>query len=368
MYRKETIETVKACRFCFMCRHVCTIGNVTRSESNTPRGFGLLTDKSIMRPDAFTDKNFIDTMYECTLCSACRSHCVSSYDVPGFVRAARAEIVAAGNAPDSVRALAKRIIDTGNVFGEKTSRFAKIPSLKRASRADVLLYIGSYAAYRVPEMAEAAIKIFNAAKISFAVIEDEIDTGKALYNLGSIDEAKTAAKHIVQAIRDSGAKTVVTLCPSDYDALKNDYPAFGLSLGEVAVEHSSNFYQRLLKEKKISIKKRRTEKLVFIDSDYLSKYNENGADARAIASAIGDIVEVGTNREESYAALEGGVVYQLIQPKLGTRVIECAASKIAEAGKGIVVTASPISFVTLSGAKDIGPITAIDTLLAQAIS
>lgn len=370
MYREETIEAIKACRFCFMCRHVCTIGNVTRTESNTPRGFGLLADKSVMDASRMRHHDFIAAMYECTLCCACRSHCVSSYDVPGFVRAARAEIVAAGNAPVLVAETAKRIIDSGNPFGESGARFGKIPSVsKKTARADVLLFIGSYAAYRTPEVAEAAIKILTAAKIPFTVIADEIDSGKSLLNLGYADDAKAAAKNVIQSIRDSGAKTVVTLCPGDYDTMKNDYPAFGLSLGDVTVIPAALFYRDLIKSKKLSVKQKLVEAPIHIDSDYLRKYNEHDDDTRELLTLLGapSITEVGTNREESYAALEGGVVYQLVQPETGKRVIERAAAKITAVKGGLVAVASPVSKVTLTPALHGKQVKTFDEIVAAVL-
>jgi len=38
----EHNETIKACRFCLMCRHACTVGNVTQRDTNLPRGKSIV--------------------------------------------------------------------------------------------------------------------------------------------------------------------------------------------------------------------------------------------------------------------------------------------------------------------------------------
>ena len=44
-------DSIKACRFCFMCRHLSGVGNVTFREADTPRIraamlYGVTLDKS----------------------------------------------------------------------------------------------------------------------------------------------------------------------------------------------------------------------------------------------------------------------------------------------------------------------------------
>ena len=99
-------EDIKKCRFCFMCRHLSGVGNVTFREADTPRirtamVYGVLLDNSKL-----ANADFIDTVYSSDLSAACRYHCVNHFDENGIMLAARRDIVENGLAPDDV----KRII------------------------------------------------------------------------------------------------------------------------------------------------------------------------------------------------------------------------------------------------------------------
>ena len=72
MYIKEFEDAMKACRFCFMCRHLSAVGNVTFSESDTPRGRALMLDKVTMNPDFLRSEAVVSTMYKSDLSACCR--------------------------------------------------------------------------------------------------------------------------------------------------------------------------------------------------------------------------------------------------------------------------------------------------------
>ena len=42
MSLNNAVSTTDNCRYCLMCRHVCPVGHVTRLETLTPHGWGLL--------------------------------------------------------------------------------------------------------------------------------------------------------------------------------------------------------------------------------------------------------------------------------------------------------------------------------------
>ena len=102
MHIDTYLDVINACRFCFMCRHLATLGNVTCKEADTPRGRALILDKVRMDPGNLKNPDYIETIYQSPLSAACRTHCVSSYDEAGLQLAARRDIVEAGLAPERV--------------------------------------------------------------------------------------------------------------------------------------------------------------------------------------------------------------------------------------------------------------------------
>lgn len=66
MLSEKANKTVKACRFCWMCRHLCPIGLKTGRENNTPRAKGILLDMA-GNGEAYS-VSMAEDMYECLLC------------------------------------------------------------------------------------------------------------------------------------------------------------------------------------------------------------------------------------------------------------------------------------------------------------
>ena len=72
---QRTREIVDNCRFCWMCRHVCPVGNVTGQERNNARARALAV--SLVARGAQPLEDIVDNLYECTLCGACTNNCVT---------------------------------------------------------------------------------------------------------------------------------------------------------------------------------------------------------------------------------------------------------------------------------------------------
>ena len=101
-------DAIMNCRFCFMCRHLSTIGNVRCTEVDTPRVRAAMLYGLRTGTNSFDDEDFIDALYRCELSACCRRNCVNGYDENGLVLAARADVVEAGKAPAAVQKLAKK--------------------------------------------------------------------------------------------------------------------------------------------------------------------------------------------------------------------------------------------------------------------
>ena len=71
MHIEKHLDVISACRFCFMCRHLDPVGNVTFRESDTPRGRALIVDRMRMDRECMKDPDFIDALYRSALSAAC---------------------------------------------------------------------------------------------------------------------------------------------------------------------------------------------------------------------------------------------------------------------------------------------------------
>ncbi|MDZ7618364.1 MAG: (Fe-S)-binding protein, partial [Patescibacteria group bacterium] len=174
MQIEQHFETIDACRFCFMCRHVCTVGVVDGKESDIPRGKALILFKTL-RGHIDWSADTVETLYRCCLCGLCETWCVGEYKPRAAILAARADIVAAGKEPERVRQIKDNLLRTGNPFGRPAEERFKALAADHLfrPRADVLYYVGCEAAYRQPRIARAMLGLLERSQSDVALLPDE---------------------------------------------------------------------------------------------------------------------------------------------------------------------------------------------------
>ncbi len=292
---EKNLDVINACRFCFMCRHLDPVGNVTFRESDTPRGRALISDKIRMDNAFLNNADFVETMYRSALSAANRYHCVSHYDETGLVLAARMDIVDAGFAPERVKLLAGKLGKT--VFTVK-------------GKGETLYYGDNPGLY--PKCKTIAGR----------------DPGKALEVLGFAAESKEVFERFKSAVVDSGCKTLVVAEPSAYDFLKG-------KLDGVKVVHCSEY---LLSMKFKAGPARRAS---YLESDFLKNYRDNMPVPRKLLKKCGyELVPFGTNGEESYSVGEGAVVYDDLNPELCEKMCQHVYEMADDVTKDLFITAS----------------------------
>ena len=75
MFSIDSSRQADACRFCWMCRHICPVSNSTGNEGWTPRARGLMV--SMIERGLPYDGEIAEAMYHCTLCDACANDCAT---------------------------------------------------------------------------------------------------------------------------------------------------------------------------------------------------------------------------------------------------------------------------------------------------
>lgn len=232
---EETLRTTaEMCALCpKLCRHVCTVATVTRSEADTPN------EKCRFAWEGWARGHFhpgeVRHLYACCLCGLCTAWCEPGWDVPSVIEAARRDIARAGLAPEPARQMAAHVRTLGNPLGEpRERRLAPIADqvARLPDRAEVFLFFGCNTLYREPEIAQATLALMEAAGQRATVWREEACCGEPQRALGFVDEARASAEALLQAVRASGARRVVFTCPSCLRMVREVYPRLGLSLPE----------------------------------------------------------------------------------------------------------------------------------------
>ncbi len=350
----EHRPTIEACRFCFMCRHVCTVGVVSGRESDIPRGKGLILFK-ILKGYADYSPELIDALYRCCLCGLCETWCKADCHPPDAVLAARADVVAQGKEPGLVRQIKDRLLQTGNPFGlppEERFQAWGSPDLFR-QRAEVVYYAGCDTAYRQPQIARAFLKILTAARADFAVLPNERSTGKPLSLLGYQDDARAMAVQLLAEIRAVRPRILVTTCPSAFDAFKTDYPALGLDLNGSEVLHATQYLDRLLEQGAIIPREQPAAVATFLDGTYLGRRHAIYDEPRRILGRIPGLAlrEMVWTRELAYSCGEPGGVFHALHPQLSHSMAVRVLEEAAKTGAKVLITACPATLTLLQAAR-----------------
>ncbi len=348
MFIESHAATIDACRFCFMCRHVCTLGMVTSKESDTPRGKGLVLTRIVQRQSGW-NADLAASLYRCCLCGMCRAWCVGGYDMPSAVLAARRDIVAQGLEPAPVQRIRANLDETGNVYGlPAAERFARIAQ-KRGGQADVVYYVGCDTAYFQPKIANAVIAVLRKSNAGFTLLEEETSTGKPLTNLGYAEAARTMAEGLAQRIRETGCKTLITACPASYDAFKSD---FGTLLEGIEVVHATEYAARLIAAGRLGPARPFPAVVTLHDSDYLGRYNHLFDPPRQILGAIPrlELREMEWKRETALSCGESAGVFATLHPKESAGMAARLLDTARQTGGRMLATTCPVTKRTLVAA------------------
>lgn len=224
MISQNAQKHAEACRFCWMCRHLCPVGLKTGREINTPRAKGLLL--SLAARNTPFDADIAQSMYECMLCDACTNDCATGFEPPLYIREARTQALVEGIAPPAVEATLALLEESGNLYGEVK------PLYGSQAKAETLLLVGEVAACRAPQLVESYLRLLQKAGVPVMTLAQEPPTGAILGDLmGYTQEVRQQAADCAKAIGGSGAKTLVVLDSGDAALIRQQWPEWGIDAG-----------------------------------------------------------------------------------------------------------------------------------------
>ena len=277
-------EAMMNCRFCFMCRHLSTIGQVRCTEVDTPRVRAAMLYGLKTGTNSFDDSDFVDALYRQELSACCTHHCVNHYDENGLALAARADVVEAGKQPEAVKKLA--------------AKFAKTIGWSASGKGDVAYFLDETTASD-KQVVAAVKKLFAAAKVAPKTITGDT-IGKVLKVLGYLPEAKAAAEKFAAFLKAEGVKTLVV---------------------------------------KVKFTKKAGE-LYYLADDFMRNYDGCECPERLLKTLKADLRPFGTNDEESYCCGEGAIVLDKLNPALVKALAEYVAARADNPKKDRIVVLS----------------------------
>lgn len=350
-------QHVDSCRFCWMCHHICPIGNATGQERNTARARAL--GISLVNRGAIDLSEIVDNVYECATCGACVHDCTTGWDPVMFTKETRLQAALEGKLPSYIAKLVENCLSVGNAYG-KTEISAELAAAVAAhsAKTDVLLYLGVDAVYMAPDQAVKAIRVLEKAGVEFSVLAKEPASGAQLdFLIGAANETKEQMSECAKMFDDY--KTVVVYDPADAKAVKQTWGEYGVETEAKVVTYTS-FVAQLVKENKLSLN--RSEKsVVFQDPYQLARDLGETEEAREIIMHCAVLGEMLLNREETVWA--GNILMAQYMPEVMKLVAERRIFNAKTIGVDTIVTASVSEYVSLKAVAEDVQILSLEDLI-----
>ncbi len=338
---EKSKQHVESCRFCWMCHHICPIGNATGQERNTPRARAL--GISLVNRGAIEFEEIIDNIYECAGCGACVHDCTTGWNPVMFTKEVRLAAATEDKLPPYIAKLVDNCLDTGNAYGKTALCSCLTPALARhAGKTDTLLVLGVNARYRAETQAIKAIEVLEKAGVGFTVLEDEPATGAQLdFLIGAAEDTVDVMRAAAKVFADY--KTVVFYDTADAKTVKQTFGEYGVELSSRAVTYTA-YLAELLAAGKLPV--HNTGKtVVFQDPFRLARDLEETEEARTVISAFATLREFHLNCGETVWA--GDILMAEYMPKVIKLVAERRIGNAKSIGESVIVTADVSEYTVL---------------------
>lgn len=355
---EKSKQHVDSCRFCWMCHHICPIGNATGQERNTARARAL--GISLVNREAIDLEDIMDNIYECCTCGACVNDCTTGWDPVMFTKETRLHAAMEGKLPSYIEKLLDNCLDTGNAYGiTELDGELKSNIQNHSEKTDTLLYLGTDARFMVASQAVKAIKVLEKAGVQFTVLSDEPDSGAHLdFLISAADETKQQMNKAAEVLNEY--KTVVIYDPNDAKAIKQLYKEYGVEVSAQAVTFTA-FLAGLLKDGKLTASKT-DRKVVFQDPYQLSRDLEETEEAREVIKAFANLDEMLLNRKETVWA--GNILMAQYIPDVIHEVSDRRIFNAKSIGADTMVTSSVSEYAALKNVEQSDvEITSIEDLI-----
>jgi len=339
MDRDEFEKVIKACRFCLMCRHLCTVGNITYVETNTPRGQALMLDcigSEALEDTPETRKRMAEVLFTCCYCGHCQNNCVSSYRHPDAIIEARAGLLEA-DLPEKVKKLRAQVEQSGGMYENGKQAEGK----KDIGNVDVLLYIGSFIRNEAPEIAKAAVETLEKAGVSYTILSQENNTGMDAYLLGMKPLAQQQMDREINQIKALKPARIAALSPEDQRALSNDVPGIDASALGIPVISFASLALELIKGGKLKTREAGKAVVSYHDGDQGGRFLQEYSVPRDLINAVAGIEykELFWSKGEAASAGESGAV-RMTDEELAHKIARKRMDQVEGRGVDMLVTDS----------------------------
>jgi Fe-S oxidoreductase len=290
---------IEACNRCSVCKfipmekvngyqHTNVCPSIARYNFHAYSGGGRLNIANAMFENSwgeklkFTDK-LLEVVNNCQMCGACDVSCKYSRDIEVLepINELRIHCVENGQTLPALDTAINSLRKNGSMVpGSPANRgkWSEGLAVKDISKqkAKVAFHAGCRVCFDrgLWKPAQDAISLMQKAGLDIAVLgEKESCCGSRAYQMGYQAEFLKQARQYRSLLESSGVETLVTGCADCYYAFKVLYDKFDLK-GKLEVLHTSEFFDRLIKEGKIKPTRAISLRVTYHDPCHLGRLGE----------------------------------------------------------------------------------------------
>ena len=246
-------ESVFNCNRCGNCQYYCPSFAVSRLETHVARGRLQLLKKNLDTQSAVSD-TFSKRVNQCLLCGNCSQNCPAGIHVEELMEFAREFGIARSGPSRPMELTAKNIADVGNITGDsRENRLLWFENMEAGSvrvgeTAEYLYFAGCVptlypSSYSIPQTFSS---LLNKAGLNWSTLgASENCCAYPLVIGGMAGEAVAVMERNARELAASGAKYLVTTCPSCYHMWKEIYPKTVADMPDIKIYHSSSLLAEL---------------------------------------------------------------------------------------------------------------------------
>ncbi len=299
-----------------------------------------------------------ETLWACTACGYCEAACpIELEHLDRFFAMRQHQVLIAGEFPHELKHLFEAVEAEGNPWGLPAAdrggwaEGLGVPVVRDAAHMatlDVLFYVGSAMSYdpRGQSIARAFVRILQHAGVRFGILGPrEGSTGECVRRVGNEMLFQQLATALASTLGELGVRRIVTCDPHALNALRNDYPEFGVG---VEVVHHTQLIAELLADGRLDVDATLTG-AIYHDPCYLGRHNGEYDAPRAIVARLSTDAprEFALSREKSMCCGAGGG-RMWIDETIGKRINIVRVEQALAESPRTIATACPYCAVMMA--------------------
>jgi len=293
---RENLYALELClnTRCNFCRENCSIYRLSHLEFDSPRAKLEVIDEILN--GRINPLDVIKFLNRCTGCKKCVETCPYDIPIPEIINEVRSEVKKKWFFKDKRRFSIKtgyplhsieKFVESGNPYGKIW------PPMEKKENVDFTLFPGCVATFETPELLKITKKILDRLGINYDVAPLCCFAG-----LESFGFSKNEIISLFQKRDYTGNKTLIVICATCYNALKNIHGK--------KVTYIADFLLTHLRDKQLVLPRKAA--ISYHDPCHLGRYNNLYESPRELLQKVKnlELFEFKENRAQSLCCGGGG--------------------------------------------------------------